>query len=47
MAVNFWTPIVETISEQLKYESRSNAVEYIKIMGDIGKIVGYIESKLL
>ncbi|CUS79666.1 hypothetical protein JGI7_01335 [Candidatus Kryptonium thompsonii] len=47
VAVNFWAPIVETISEQLRYESRANAVEYIKIIGDIDKIVEYIESKLL
>lgn len=47
VAVNFWTPIVETISKQLQYELRTNAVEYIKIINDVDGIVGYLKSKLL
>ncbi|MFN3135716.1 MAG: LOG family protein [Candidatus Kryptonium sp.] len=47
VAVNFWTPIVETISKQLQYELRTNAIGHIKIINDVDGIVGYLKSKLL
>ncbi|MCS7230069.1 MAG: LOG family protein [Candidatus Kryptonium sp.] len=47
VAVNFWTPIIEVISEQLRIESRENATKFIKILSDVDEIVKYIKDQLL
>ncbi len=47
VAVKFWTPIIETISEQLKRESLENAIEYIQIIDDVDEIVEYMRKRLL
>ncbi len=47
VAVNFWVPIIEVISKQLQYESRLDAIGYIKIINDVDGIVEHLKSKLL
>lgn len=45
--VNFWIPIIETISEQLKIESAHHAIECVKVFNDVNEIVEYIKTNLL
>lgn len=47
VAVSFWKPIIETISEQLKRESRGNVAEFIRVIDDVDEIVKYMAQKLL
>lgn len=47
VAVNFWTPVIEAISEQLKLESMHHAIEYIKIFNNVSEIVEYMKTNLL
>ncbi len=45
--VNFWMPIIETISEQLKLESAHHTIEYVKVFNDVNEIVEYMKKNLL
>jgi len=47
IAVSFWSPVIEIISEQLRYESREDAAEFIRVMNNIDEIVKYMAQRLI
>ncbi|CUS91890.1 LOG family protein [Candidatus Kryptobacter tengchongensis] len=47
IAVRFWSPVIEIISEQLRYESREDAAEFIRVMNNIDEIVKYMAQRLI
>lgn len=47
IAVRFWSPVIEIISEQLRYESREDAAEFIRVMNSIDEIVKYMAQRLI
>lgn len=47
IAVSFWSPVIEIISEQLRYESREDVAEFIRVMNNIDEIVKYMAQRLI
>lgn len=47
IAVRFWSPVIEIISEQLRYESREDVAEFIRVMNNIDEIVKYMAQRLI
>lgn len=47
IAVSFWSPVIEIISEQLRYESREDVAEFIRVMNNIDEIVKYMAHRLI
>lgn len=47
IVVDFWKPIVEIISEQLKIEKGVNAIEHVKITSNLDEIVEHMKARLL
>ncbi len=46
VAVKFWTPIFEAMSNQLKHELRENAISFVNVIDEIEEIVNFVKNRL-